>query len=71
MVKKVIEIQPEFEPGSSEFRSDALTNDLLELWQRIRWHLSIETVWFSGWISRGFEVLEYFLKHSSYTHEHT
>ena len=32
MVKKDIEIQPGFEPGSSEFRSDALTNELLELW---------------------------------------
>ena len=32
MVKKDIEIQPGFEPGSSEFRSDALTNELVELW---------------------------------------
>ena len=31
MAKKGIEIQPEFELGSSEFRSDALTNELLEL----------------------------------------
>ena len=30
-VKKDIDIQPGFEPGSSEFRSDALTNELLEL----------------------------------------
>ena len=32
MAKEDIEIQPGFEPGSSEFRSDALTNELLELW---------------------------------------
>ena len=31
VAKKDIEIQPGFEPGSSEFRSDALTNELLEL----------------------------------------
>ena len=42
MVKKDIEIQPGFEPGSSEFWSDALTNELLE-----HWHLSIDTVRFS------------------------
>ena len=30
--KKDIEIQPGFRPGSSEFQSDALTNELLELW---------------------------------------
>ena len=53
MVKKDIEIQPGFEPGSSEFRSDALTNELLELWDwnEDRWHLSIDTVRLSGWIS--------------------
>ena len=53
MVKKDIEIQPGFEPGSSEFRSDALTNELLELWfgAEDRWHSSIDTVRFSAWIS--------------------
>ena len=38
MVKKDIEIQPGFEPGSSEYRSDALTNwatGALALEQRI------------------------------------
>ena len=38
MVKKDIEIQPGFEPGSSELRSDALTNwvtGALALEQRI------------------------------------
>ena len=34
--KKDIEIQPGFKPGSSEFQSDALTNELLELWHRRR-----------------------------------
>ena len=32
MAKKDIEIQPGFETGSSEFRSDDLTHELLELW---------------------------------------
>ena len=32
MVKKDIENQPGFAPGPSEFWSDALTNELLELW---------------------------------------
>ena len=32
LVKKDIEIQAGFEPGSSEFWSDALTKELLELW---------------------------------------
>ena len=32
LAKNDIEIQPGFEPGFFEFRSDALTNDLLELW---------------------------------------
>ena len=45
VVQKDIEIQPGFEPGSSEFRSDALTNEPLELCRGIgaedRWHLSI------------------------------
>ena len=62
--KRNIEIQSGFEPGSSECQSDALTNwatRALALEQRIEgtvWfselklrHLSIDTVWFSGWIS--------------------
>ena len=32
MVKNDFEIQPGFKPGSSEILSDALTNELLELW---------------------------------------
>ena len=50
---KIIEIQPGLEPGSSEFRSDALTTELLELWHWsreydviIHWHDSIP-----NWIS--------------------
>ena len=31
-IEKITEIQPGLEPGSSEFRSDALTTELLELW---------------------------------------
>ena len=52
--KKNIEIQPGFETGSSKFRSDMLLP--MSYWSsgfgaEDRWHLSIDTVRFSGWIS--------------------
>ena len=47
--KKDIEIQPGFEPGSSECWSDALTNRATELWQMV--YIDRHTVQFSARIS--------------------
>ena len=57
--KKDMEIQPGFEPGSSEFRSDALTNEPLELWHWSRGskdgiYPKTNIVQFSGWMILGF-----------------
>ena len=41
------------EPGSSEYQSDVLTNWATQalVWASQLRHLSIDTAWFSGWIS--------------------
>ena len=56
MAKEAIEIQPGFEPGSSEFRSDALTNELLEFWHWRRHIQSAAITQFTGGSTKYFGI---------------
>ena len=54
MVKKDIDIQPGFEPGVFWIpvrRSYQVGHWSSGIWVEDKWHLSISTVQFSGWIS--------------------
>ena len=51
-MKKDLDIQPRFEPGSSDFQSDVLTNwttgEALGIGSENKHHLFIDTVWLSS-----------------------